>query len=581
MLEGYSSLLTIFASSDTASNGAVFHEIALIIAIATGLSFIAKMLKQPLIIGYIISGIIVGPTVFDLIKAEETISVFANLGIALLLFIIGLGLNPKVIKEVGRAATLAGGVQVLVTTGLGYVASLLLGFSPQEAGLIGIALAFSSTIIILKLISDKKEHTRLYAKISVGVLLVQDIIATIALLFLSSSSTGETLGPKEVGILLLKAAASITIMYLISEYVLPLIKNLIAGSQEFLFLFALGWGLGIASLFDYLGFSLEVGALLAGVGLATQSYTQEVSARLKPLRDFFVVVFFIYLGSELVLSNPSAVILPSAILSLVVIIFNPIIIMTVLGLLGYTRKVSFKVGIGMAQISEFSLVFAILAERQGRLSSETLSILTLVGLITIAISTYMITYADELFEILQNRFSLFENRKVKYDQVEASAYPVVMFGYKKGGAEFIKSFKKMKKKFVIIDYDPVVIDTLESNNYHYLYGDATDLEMLDEVGIEQAKLVVSTITEHETNLFLITHIHAINEQAVIICSSDTTKEALELYERGASYVIVSHTIGTEKLGNFIKKNGLKKSKFNQHREKHINSLIGKISSEHE
>lgn len=555
----------------------VFNEIALIIAIGTAMALVMRILRQPLIIGHILTGILVGPPVLDLIKSEETISVFANLGIALLLFIIGLGLNPKVIKEVGKAATLAGTIQIAFTTLLGYIVALALGFSTTESALIGIALAFSSTIIILKLISDKKEQNRLYAKISVGILLVQDIVATVALLVLSSSSVEGGLSGADVGLLVVKAVMGILGLVVVAEYILPRFRNLIADSQEFLFLFALGWGLGIASLFEVVGFSLEVGALLAGVGLATQAYTQEISSRLKPLRDFFVVVFFIYLGSELVLDDVSSVILPSIILSSVVIIFNPIIIAVTLGLLGYTRKISFKVGIGMAQISEFSLVFAILAERQGRLAPETLSILTLVGLITIAVSTYMITYADQMYDFLKERFSLFENKKVKYDQTEAASYPIVMFGYKKGGAEFVKSFQSMKKKFVIVDYDPSVIDTLESKRYHYLYGDATDLEMLEEVGIESARLVVSTITEHETNKFLITSIHALNDRAVIICHSDSADEALELYEHGASYVVLSHAIGSERIGNFIKKNGFNKSEFNRFREKHISNLIDKAT----
>lgn len=570
-------LLSTFANANGGHEFAAFNEIALIISVGTAVALAMRYMKQPLIIGHIITGIIVGPSVFDLIKTEETITVFASFGTVLLLFIIGLGLNPKIIKEVGRPATVAGMVQIGITSALGYMAGLALGFSSVEAALIGIALAFSSTIIILKLISDKKEQTRLYAKLSVGILLIQDIVATIALLFLSSSNSEEGLNAAALGVLGIKVAAAILIMWIVSEYVLPRFKHIISGSQEFLFLFALGWGLGIASLFERIGFSLEVGALLAGVGLATQTYTAEVSSRLRPLRDFFVVVFFISLGSQLVFDNLLAVLGPAILFSLVVIVFNPIIVMTTLGLLGYTRKISFKVGIGMAQISEFSLVFAIIAERQGRLSTETLSVIAMVGLITIAVSTYMITYADNLFAYLTSKFSMFESKKVKFDQHESAAYPIVMFGYKKGGEEFIKSFKSMKKKFVVVDYDPKVIDLLEHKDYHYLYGDATDIEMLDEVGIEKAKLVVSTMTEYETNKFLITHIHAINPKAVIICHSDTIEEALELYEHGVSYVIMSHSIGSERIGKFIKRNGFRKTEFNRFREKHIGKLVSSVA----
>lgn len=568
-------LSVFFASAETAGELTVFNEIALIIAVGTGVAMLMRVLRQPLIIGHIITGIIVGPALFDLIQSEETITVFANLGIALLLFIIGLGLNPKVIKEVGKAAIIAGMVQIMITTSLGYLLSLALGFGQTEAALIGIALAFSSTIIILKLITDKKEQTRLYAKISVGILLIQDIVATIALLLLSSSGSEGSLTSADLALLGIKAATALLVMYVIAEEILPRARNLIAGSQEFLFLFALGWGLGIAAVFEVVGFSLEVGALLAGVGLATQTYAQEVSSRLKPLRDFFVVVFFISLGTELVFDNLMSVVGPALLLSAVVIVFNPIIIMTTLGLIGYTRKISFKVGVGMAQISEFSLVFAILAERQGKITGETLSILTLVGLLTIAVSTYMITYADSIYDYLEQNFKMFEHKKVRINQHEAAAYPIVLFGYAKGGEEYIQTFKTMKKRFVVVDYDPQIIDILEHKKYHYLYGDATDLELLDEVGIESAKLVVSTVSEHETNVFLVSHIHSINPKAVVICHSDTIEETLELYSHGASYVIMSHSIGSEKLGSFIRRKGLNQSEFQKFREKHMSGLVSK------
>lgn len=569
-------LSMFFASAESVGELSVFNEIALIIAVGTFVALIMRLLRQPLIIGHIITGIIAGPSVFDLIKHEETITVFANLGIALLLFIIGLGLNPKVIKEVGRAAVLAGMIQILVTTALGYITASLLGFGQTESAIIGIALAFSSTIIILKLISDKKEQTRLYAKISVGILLIQDIVATIALLALSSSESQGGLSGPDIALLAIKASLGILVMYVVAEEILPKFKNLIAGSQEFLFLFALGWGLGIASLFELAGFSLEVGALLAGVGLATQTYTQEVSSRLKPLRDFFVVVFFISLGTELVFDNLGSVVLPAILLSLVVIIFNPIIIMTTLGLIGYTKKISFKVGIGMAQISEFSLVFAILAARQNRITGETLSILTLVGLITIAISTYMITYADQIHDILASRLKLFENRKNTKQHQEKQSCPIVLFGYKKGGAEYLKAFKEMNKKYVVIDYDPQVIDVLESHKHNFIYGDATDIELLEEAGVESAKLIVSTITEHQTNMFLVEHVNKINPKSVVICHSDSVSEALSLYENGASYVIMSHTIGSEKIASFIKRKGLSKSEFRKFRDKHISNLVNKV-----
>lgn len=272
----------------------IFAELSLVIALAATVAFVMRLLKQPLIIGHIITGIIVGPSVLHLIQSPETIQVFSSIGIALLLFIIGLGLNPQVIREVGKVATAAGILQVLFTSGIGYFCGVVLGLTKTEAAFLGVGLAFSSTIIILKLLSDKKEQSRLYGKVLTGILLVQDIAAAVALLFITAKAgDGLTIGTLvNLGI---RGGVIAVPLLIIGTLVLPRFHRLIAGSQEFLFLFALGWGFGFAALFQHAGFSLEIGALLAGVSLAGLPFAQEISARLRPLRDFFIVVFFITL----------------------------------------------------------------------------------------------------------------------------------------------------------------------------------------------------------------------------------------------------------------------------------------------
>ena len=554
----------------------VFTELSYVIAIAAAVAFLMRLLKQPLIIGYILTGILVGPFLLNIVHSEETFETFAALGIALLLFIIGLGLNPKVIKELGKVAVITGTGQVLATTalGTGLAMTAFVGLGFQSALFVGIALAFSSTIIILKLISDKKEQNRLYGKIAIGMLLIQDIIATFALVFVSAGGEGGV-SPAEVASLLLRGGMLGTVIYMIGVRILPHMRNTIAGSQEFLFLFALGWGFGVATLFEFVGFSLEVGALFAGVALASLPYAQEVSARLRPLRDFFIVVFFISLGTQMAIDDLGSVLLPAVLLSALVIIVNPIVVMALLGLQGYTKRTSFKAGISMAQISEFSLVFLILAERQGYIESEVISMLTLVAMITIAVSSYMIIYSDNIYAWLEERTRLFEHRKVEYEHGDAR-YDMILFGYQRGGNDFVRLFKNMAKKYIVIDYNPESIESMERNKVPFIFGDATDIELLDEIAFDKAKLLVSTITDFEVNKFLVTQAIARNEKMVIVSQADSTEEALELYEHGASYVMMPHYIGSEKIGSFIKRNGFKKSEFKKYKEKHLDY----ISSHH-
>lgn len=548
---------------------ALFIELSLIIVVGTVVSILMRLLKQPLIIGYIITGLLVGPTAFDLVTSGETLTVFSDMGIALLLFLVGLGLNPRVIKEVGKVAVLTGVGQVAFTTFFGFfIVSALTDISTTATFYVAIGLAFSSTIIILKLLSDKKEQTRLHGKIATGFLLVQDIIATFALLFVSANGSGG-LNADDLLLLAIKGAMLAAGLYLVTSQVLPKLTKTIAGSQELLFLFAIAWGLGIGALFKVSGFSLEVGALVAGVSLAQFSYAQEASSRLKPLRDFFIVLFFVILGSQLDLSNILAVLPVALILSTLVLIGNPLIVMTIMGLLGYTKKTSFKTSLAVAQISEFSLVLLLLANKSGQISQETLSMMTVVGIITIAVSSYMILYDEKLYLIFERYLGIFEKKKTKNENSARQDNEVILLGYKKGGLEFIKVFRKLKKRFSVIDYDPEVIETLEKTNVNYLYGDITDLELLEEAGLSSIKLLVSVVTDFNTNKFILRTIEQVNPSCVTILHADGVSEAAELYELGASYVMLPHYIGSEKIGAFIQKNGLNKSEFKKFRNQHL------------
>lgn len=549
----------------------VFSEISLLLVLSALVAMVMRALRQPLLVGYILTGIVVGPAVLGLVNNPETIRVMGEFGIALLLFIVGLGLNPKEIKEVGRVAVLTGLGQVIFTSSIGFAIVRALGYGPVPALYIAIALTFSSTIIILKLLTDKREQNQLFGKISIGFLLVQDFVAAFALLVASASAQGS-FSLDQLAQLSLRGVFIIGLVILLATTVVSRLTTFLSRSQEMLFLFAIAWGLGIGALSLETGFSLEIGSLIAGVALASMPYAQEVSSRLRPLRDFFIVVFFIALGANLQLGSLGPLIWQAIGLSIFVLIGNPIIVMIIMGLLGYTKRTSFKAGLTVAQISEFSIIFVLLGQRNGQLTESVVSLVTVVGIITIAASSYMIIYSDKLYTLFSRYLSLFERRKTKREQVIHHNYEAILFGYRRGGMEFIKTFKKIAKNYIVIDYDPEAIDELERKNIPYLYGDATDVELLEEAGLEKAKLVVSNVTDHETNAGLLLTLERINPSAVIICHADDAEEADRLYGLGASYVMVPHFIGNEQVSAFVRRSGLKKSEFKKYREKHIESL---------
>ncbi len=556
----------------------LFAELSTVLALTAGVALLARLLKQPLIIAYIVTGILVGPSAFNLLGDPEAIESFGKFGIALLLFIVGLGLNYKAVKEVGKTAVFTGVGQVVCTTAIGFFVSKVLNYSVTESIYIAVALAFSSTIIVLKLLNDKKEQNKLYGKISIGFLLVQDVIATLALVVASASSSGS-LQLSDFAILFAKGVLLACALYGANKLLLTPIAKFLSRSQELLFLFTLSWGFGIGAIFKEVGFSLEIGALAAGVSMAGMHYAQDVASKLRPLRDFFIVIFFIVLGATLNISSVGSVLLQAVLYSSIVLVGNPIVVMTIMGLLGYTKKTSFKAGLAVAQISEFSIIFILLGASNGQIKDEVVSLITVVALITIALSSYMIIYAESLYTRLEHYLSLFERRKIRPEKAPKRAYEAVVFGYKKGGSEFVKTFHSMGSRFIVIDYDPDVIDTLNRDNIEYLYGDTNDSELLEELDISKLKMAVISITDFSTNTYILQLMNRLNPSCVVICHSENIAEAAELYTLGASYVMLPHYIGSEKISAFIKKNGYKKTEYKKFHDKHIAYIRSHFNAE--
>ena len=547
----------------------IFTQISLVLGVAAAAAIIMRLLKQPLIMSYILTGILVGPSVLNLVHAKEAFESFSQLGITLLLFIIGLGLNAGVIRSLGRVS-LVTATTILVMVGFaGHMMSLFLGFDNMTSIVLGISLFFSSTIIILKVLSDNKELSRLYGQIAVGVILVDDVIATLALVVIAALGSHQSFDPTALSILVLKAAGLGVGLALLSTKVMPAISKLFARSQELLFLFSISWGMIVATLFEVAGFSHEVGALFAGVSLAGLPYATEMAAKLKPLRDFFIVIFFVTLGETFTFGALQESILPALLLSLVVMIGKPLFVLISLGAQGYTKLTSFKAAIHLSQISEFSIILVIFAATTGLIDDRAVAIITLVALITIGISTYLMKYDEQLYRLFEYPLRHFERATVKEHGQKHPLYPVILVGYHKGGHEFLKAFRDMKQRYLVVDYDPEIIDHLEEQGVRHAYGDATDEEFLDEINASRAQLIVSTMTDVTTNKILLEYIRRHNQKASFVCHANSYKEAADLYEKGASYVSLPHYIGSERVSSFIKRHGLDHDALETYRDKHL------------
>ncbi len=549
----------------------IFVQISIVIAVAAVVSIVMHTLKQPLILGYILTGIITGPSVLNIIQAHEAFETFSSIGIALLLFIIGLGLNAQLIRSLGKPSIITALFVGVFLGPLAFLTSWLFGLDLPTSLFIANSMLFSSTIVILKNLSDKHEMGRLYGKLAIGILLIEDIMATVAMILAAMMAQENS----DISNLLILGGKTLSLgifLYVFGAHIIPRIGKFLASSRELLFLFSIGWGLVVASLFELSGFSAELGALFAGVALAGLPYATEMATKLKPLRDFFLVLFFVSMGELFKFDTIQSSLAPAITLSLIVMLGKPLIVMSSLSLLRYTHLTSFKTAIHLSQNSEFSIVLVLYAVNLGIISQQAVSIVTLVALITIGLSTYMMRFDDKIFSSLENVLRKFERKSSHEPKKHSDIYPVVLFGYHKGGHEFVETFRKLKLKYIVIDYDPNIINHLEEQGIRHSYGDVTDEEFLEEINVKNSKLVVSALDDMKTNLEILSYLRRYNKNISFICHALSYEDAVKLYKEGASYVSLPHYIGSEKISNFIKKNGISHRALTSYRDKHLSSI---------
>jgi Kef-type K+ transport system membrane component KefB len=485
----------------------LFFEVSALLVLAAGIGFIGHLLRQPLIVSFIAVGIIAGPSALDISRSSENISVLSELGIALLLFLVGLKLDVKLVRSLGAISLSTGLGQVAFTAGIGFLLCLGLGFDPVASLYIAVALTFSSTIIIVKLLSDKREVDSLHGQIALGFLIVQDIVVVLAMIVLSAIGVGtqsET-SWRDVGTVFAAGGIMLAGVLLFIRYIATPLTETLARRPELLLLFAVAQASAFAAIGEHLGFGKELGGLLAGVSLASTPYREALAARLAPLRDFLLLFFFIALGSKLQLTHVGAATLPAAVLSLFVLIGNPLIVMAIMGAMGYRKRTGFLAGLTVAQISEFSLIFIAMGVTLGHVDTAALGLVTLVGLITIAASTYMITYSHELYAVFEPFLSPFErsgtpSEAAPMEATKGHRYDVVVFGIGRYGEAIASRLRTGDQSVLCIDFNPRAVLDWQARGGDALYGDVTDPEFVAALPLAGASWVISAIADQDTGV---------------------------------------------------------------------------------
>ena len=484
----------------------LFYEIAALLVLAAGVGFVGLMLRQPLIVSFIAVGIIAGPSMLDIAQSDEQIDVLAELGIALLLFLVGLKLDLNLVRTLGPVALMTGLGQVAFTTVFGFLIAIALGFSPVTSLYIAVALTFSSTIIIVKLLSDKREIDSLHGRIALGFLIVQDLVVVLAMIVLSAigaGSGGDAALQDVLRVFGYGIAMLVGVLIFIRLVANPLVERL-SRAPELLVSFAIGWAALLAALGHYLGFGKELGGLLAGVSLASTPFREAIAARLASLRDFLLLFFFIALGASLDLSILGASIGAAVIFSAFVLIGNPLIVLSIMGALGYKKRTGFLAGLTVAQISEFSLIFMAMGVSLGHVGGEAMGLVTLVGLITIAASTYMITYSHELYRIMEPLLSPFERNSAGKEeaawQPRSEHYDVIIFGLGQYGLAMASELQKGGARVLGVDFAPVAGSCAREAGLEVLFGDATAPEVLGHLPFSETDWAISTLPQHATGV---------------------------------------------------------------------------------
>lgn len=533
----------------------LFLQLAIVLGLAAALGYATRFLKLPLLVAYLLAGLFLSFSQLFNTTAIQPLTFLPEIGMAFVLFFVGMELDLKEVKYLGKPILISSLGQIILSLLAGFTISSALGFPQIESFYLGTGLAFSSTIVVVKLLLEKKDLTSLYGKLSVGILLLEDLVAIVLLMVMTVGNSLLDLGFQNnfpIAALLLKGIFLIILSLGLSRFVLAKIFSAVAKSSELLFLSALAWCFIFVALSLVLGFSIVIGAFLAGVALANSPFHFEIQGKVKPLRDFFVTLFFVYLGSQVAFDELGSIWPLIVIFTVYALLVKPLIFLLILGLFGFRKHTIFQTSLNLSQISEFSLVIMIVGLELGVVSQAGLTAMALTGVISIIASSIMITFSRKIYPVLSPMVGFFENGSLthqtenKQKEVELEDH-VILIGAHRIGGEIIRFLKRESIPFLVLDFNPKIVQKLVGEKVHALYGDVGDLEILEFLNLEKAKLIISTAQDIDDNLLLLSEIKRRKAQAVVIGRAISVTDAETLYKLGADYVILPEIV----TGDFI------------------------------
>ncbi|MEX1182456.1 MAG: cation:proton antiporter [Gemmatimonadota bacterium] len=535
----------------------ILQNLGFILFAAAFMVLLLRLIRVPTLIAYMAAGLLLGP-VTGLMTASEPVELIAETGIALLLFLVGLELNLDHIRGVGRVAVIGGTVQIVLTALIGGAVAMLFGLPAPQTAVVALGMTFSSTVVVVKLLGQKRELGSLHGRIGVGILLVQDVAVILALtLFVGLGGPGDSdAGAIAAGVI--KAFAGMAGLAvaaaLAARYVLPRLFRSVERSADTVFIWSLAWCFLFIVAAELAHLSVELGAFIAGVSLAQLEFSESLRRRVQPIVNFFLAVFFVSLGLQ---TQPGAALdmwpLVLAI-CVVVLLVKPVIIMVTVNRLGYGARSSFRAGLVLAQMSEFSFILCGLALSAGMLGPEMMSVITVAGFITISASAYLILDGDGLVERAEARglLRLLGGRGIDEEDADpVLSGHVIVVGMNTLGSRLAALLTDKGETVLAIDSDAGKLNRVRGRT---LVGTVDDLAVLEEAGYKRALLVMSALQIEDTNNLLAHRCRRAGVPAAIHAFDTSLID--ELVDIGVARVIVSKHDGTREIAERMRAAGV-------------------------
>jgi CPA2 family monovalent cation:H+ antiporter-2 len=547
-------------------------DIGLVIIVATVLAYFAKMFRQPLLVSYVLAGVIIGPMGFGVITNPQEISILAEFGIAFLLFTVGLEIDFKRLKSVGTASLLGAGFQMGLAFASGLGITLAMGLDMLIGTYMGLLLSFSSTMIVAKLLVDRNEIKTLHGRIMMGVLLIQDLLVILMLPLLAN--IGMVFSLDIIAIIIVKGLGLFSIAIVLNKYVLKRLLDYAARSNEMLFLTAVAICFSFIGLAYSLDFSIAIGAFIGGIALSEFPYTLEIFGEMHSLRDFFSVIFFTSLGMQLDIVVISGMFPLFILLIMITVLLKPFILAMAYLLMGYGGRTASVIGLGMGQASEFSFILAAQGLALGHISQGVYSIMVSVVVLSMIITPYLMNARNGIYKMFcRSSPSLFKNigrpnhvKRLEKSPKKELKNHIVIFGCDVMGGKIVEYLKEKKKQFIVAEHNPEVIRELSERDVFTIYGDADNEDLLRESGLYKARLAIVTIPDIEISGFVIGRAKRFNQNIKIYARAHSKEEAEALYRVGADFVVVPDFVsgGTlvRKIEHFL--SGSKKTNLFRH-----------------